>query len=50
MQDPGFIAEMKASYSDIRYLSGGAVLKHVTEIYATPQSVRELAIHATHEQ
>ena len=49
MQDPAFIAEMKSSHSDIRYISGEAVRDHVAQIYATPESVRKLAIEATHE-
>jgi tripartite-type tricarboxylate transporter receptor subunit TctC len=50
MHDPDFLAEVKASHSDIRYLSGEAVLEHVKQIYATPESVRKLAIQATTEQ
>jgi tripartite-type tricarboxylate transporter receptor subunit TctC len=50
MHDPDFVTEVKASHSDIRYLSGEAVLEHVKKIYATPESVRKLAIQATTEQ
>jgi tripartite-type tricarboxylate transporter receptor subunit TctC len=46
-KDPAFIAEMAASKSEVRYLSGEAVLQHVKDIYATPESVRQFAIQAT---
>jgi tripartite-type tricarboxylate transporter receptor subunit TctC len=45
--DPEFIAEMKASHSEVNYLSGEAVLKHVKDIYATPEKIRKFAIEAT---
>jgi hypothetical protein len=48
MEDPAFVAELKKSYSEVRYLSGEAVQRHVAEIYATPERVRKLAEKATH--
>jgi len=50
MRDPAFIAEMKNSHSEVRYISGEAVHNHVAQIYATPERVRKAAIEATHEQ
>ena len=46
-RDPAFIAEMTTSKSDVRYLSGEGVLQHVRDIYATPEHIRQFAIHAT---
>jgi hypothetical protein len=37
---------MKASHSEVNYLSGQAVLKHVKDIYATPEKIRKFAIEA----
>jgi tripartite-type tricarboxylate transporter receptor subunit TctC len=46
-KDPAFIAEMTASKSEVRYLSAEAVLRHVKDIYATPEHVIKFAIQAT---
>jgi tripartite-type tricarboxylate transporter receptor subunit TctC len=48
MTDAAFVTELKRTYSEVRYLPGAAVQKHVAEIYATPKRVLELAAQATH--
>jgi tripartite-type tricarboxylate transporter receptor subunit TctC len=48
MADPNFVAELKKSHSEVRYLSGAAVQAHVAKTYATPKRVRKLAEKATH--
>jgi tripartite-type tricarboxylate transporter receptor subunit TctC len=48
MSDPAFVAELTKTHSEVRYLPGPLVQKHVAEIYATPKRVLELAAKATH--
>ena len=48
MTDATFVAELKKTFSEVRYLPGPAVQRHVAEIYATPERVRKLAEKATH--
>jgi tripartite-type tricarboxylate transporter receptor subunit TctC len=48
MTDPAFVAEINRTQSEVRYLPGAVVQRHVAEIYATPDRVRKLAERATH--
>jgi tripartite-type tricarboxylate transporter receptor subunit TctC len=48
MTDPVFVAELRKTSSEVRYLPGAAVQTHVAEIYSTPKQVLELAAKATH--
>jgi tripartite-type tricarboxylate transporter receptor subunit TctC len=48
MTDSMFVNELKKTYSEVRYLPGVAVQKHVAEIYATPKRILDLAAQATH--